>query len=183
MHNSKLLLRASALLVSVLALMALGSMYVQALEQSGTITVTVIVEQIGISISPTTHDFGVMKVNESRSSWDGEKRAFRLTNTGNVHENFMARSADASGDGFTWTLSSTPGPDNYRIDISYLSDNRSKPPESWLVLTTSDQDIPGDDNVPAGDNRYVDLRLWTPTSTAATAQMSITVTLKVYPVE
>jgi len=181
MRNSNPLFKASALLVA-LALMALGFMHVHA-QQSGTITVTVTVEQIGISISPTSHDFGVMRVNENKSSWDGENRAFRLTNTGNVHENFMASGADASGDGFTWTLSSSPGPDNYRVDISYLSDNQLEAPASWLVLTTSDQDVPGDDNVAAGDNRYVDLRLWTPTSTAATAQMSITVTLKVYSVE
>lgn len=132
--------------------------------QRATIAVTVQPAYVGVSVSPSSVNYGVLPFGAT--SWG---QAVTATNTGNGQANLSIVGADATGGGNTWTLAANTGNEAYSHD--YSTDNGN----TWTALTTSAQPLAG--NVAPGGNMSFQLRLRMPTASASTAEHSMSVTV------
>lgn len=98
----------TALALIISAVSARG-LFAQETSTEHTISATVSGQSVSMTVSPTSIDYGTVPFETSRSSLAPEAGSVTFTaeNTGNVAVNFMARGANATGSGFTWTLTPT----------------------------------------------------------------------------
>ena len=80
-------------------------------QESQTISATVSPLSVSLTVNPGTIDYGTMAFETSRKSTDPEAGGvtFTATNTGNAAESFLVHGDNATGDGFTWTLTDAIG--------------------------------------------------------------------------
>lgn len=151
-------------------------------QAENAITVTVTIRKLGITVTPTTYDYGAMNLDENKKTWNGSTKAFTIQNTGNHKENITLKGADATdGYGNTWTLAGTVGADTY-VHKYGIDSSQNTEAASYTALTTSAVTVQSD--VPKDAYRYMDLWIFTPSSSTETYyQYSTTVTVGVYSAE
>jgi hypothetical protein len=149
-------------------------------QSAGGVTITVTVTgTVGITISPTTYDYGLMNLGENKTTYSNG-HTFTVQNTGDAAEDFSIKGSDASDwHGHTWTLGSSPGSDTYQHQYTDFATSQSAAPGNYNNLTTSATAASGESkSVPIGGYRYFSLNLWTPTSSTETEyQYSFPVTV------
>jgi len=154
------------ILVGIGLLGLLGILVVPALAaDTASVSATVTPRLISITVSPTSTDYGIMGTNESKIAPD----TFTLTNDGNVVEDINIRGTSTAA----WTLSDTAiGSEQFmhkaRVGATWIDD------ASVVALATTNKLFI--DNMAVGSQNFR-LKIYTPSSTAATAAQSTTVTL------
>lgn len=140
-------------------------------SNQGTVSATVTAQNVSISVSSGIVTYGVMAVNTHKSTIPAElDQRQTISNTGNVSVNINIR----SGNSTNWALASTPGVDQYVHMFCHTSCDT--PPTNYTALTDSNQTF--QNSVGVSENRSLDLRLSTPTSTTHFGEQSMTVTVQ-----
>lgn len=140
------------------------------------ITATVTVEQVSVTISPTTtigygtHPLGTANIVTKTPSIDQNLDA---VNTGTINETFYIRGADATAGASTWTLAATQGANQY---VHKFGEGLSP---TYVALTkTATGDPLGASPVTPSSTRSFRLRLSMPTSITGTfGEYTTTVTV------
>ncbi len=135
---------------------------------TATITATVTVQNISVSVSDGSVNYGTIPLNTSKNTCDLNDTQI-VTNDGNVAENFNIRGSNSTN----WTLGTTPGTDIYVHKFS-----TSTCPVSWggVALTTSYQTMAT--NIAASSNVPLNLQITTPSNTSYFNQQSLSVTVQ-----
>ena len=175
-------MRKIILVLMVIGLFGFAVANIADAASTANITVTVTCRVLGVTVSPTTWNIGLVETNSINLS-----TAFTVTNTGNAQQDFQLNAANSVG----WTIGATPGSEVFRMSAIFKD---VAPVESNFIanddLTTSavtataaifciDADAAGVKgyDVVAAATRNLWLRFQAPTSTTATAEQSITVTI------
>jgi len=125
-------------------------------------------EDVSVSITPANYDFGLLRLNETKTT--GTEGYFTLTNDGNVPVDFIIQASNATtANGYTWILADTNGPDQYALE--YSKDGGTH----WYSISLEPQTIAT--NIYPNANITIDLRITTPTSTSTHQQFSFVVTV------
>lgn len=92
-----------------LAVLLSAVLWLPSLAQSeGTITATITVQEIAVSVSPTSINYGTLSFETSkRSDALAAPVTFTATNTGNINEDLKVRGADATFTGGSWSIQDT----------------------------------------------------------------------------
>ncbi|HEX5448351.1 MAG TPA: hypothetical protein VFW90_04105 [Candidatus Saccharimonadales bacterium] len=137
---------------------------------TGTVAATVTPMKISVSVTDGSVAYGTLDLSATKDTTSsGLNDTQTATNDGNVAEDLNIESTDATG-GTNWTLSATPGADQYEHDFSTDSGT------SWTPMTTSYASL--STNVAASGTKDFDLKIHTPTSSSDYTQKSITVTVQ-----
>ncbi len=101
------------------------------------ITVTVTLQQVGVSVSPTSWALGTMAPGAAQSSWvSGNAGHFTATNAGNVAEDLTIAAGATSPS--NWAAGSSSAVDVYVIGFGIGSgDYTSEPTYATFTTTTS----------------------------------------------
>ncbi|MCD6422929.1 MAG: fibronectin type III domain-containing protein, partial [Elusimicrobia bacterium] len=143
-----------------------------------------VVKVIGISVSTNTYNFGEISVSSQAVS----TTTIIVTNTGNITETYSIKGSSAIGGTTPWTLSSSPGHNQYCL---YAAFHNVQPSTSSFktddlltyslqTCTTAQFSI---DNTESGkgvlktEQRNIWFMIKTPTSVSTTAQKTATVTI------
>lgn len=137
------------------------------------VTATVTVQNISMTLSQTSFDYGTMPVNTASSTltlFGGT--GIVATNNGNVNEDFDINGVDTAD----WTLAGTTGSDQYIHQFCNDTDNNcTTPPTSYTALTTSPALL--DAAVAAAGTTAFQLRLTAPNPSTVYTQQSAAVTV------
>lgn len=132
-----------------------------------------------ISITITSDgsiSYGILPVNTSKDTTSSGLNDTQVaSNNGNVAEDFNIKGQGSS----SWTLAGTAGSEQYVHAFCTTGSGSPDPCDTgptWTALTTSYQAL-GTNIATSGTKRF-DLQITTPTSTAATAQQSVDVTIQ-----
>lgn len=107
----------------------------QAAFAADQITVTVTLQQMGVSVTPTSWGLGVMAAEDSQSSWvSGEAGYFTATNDGNVDADLTITASSSTPSG--WAAGTSVGTDTYVIGFGIGTDPYTTEP-SYTTFTTS----------------------------------------------
>lgn len=91
-----------------LAVLVSAALWLPSLAQSeGTVTASVTVQNVSVSVSPSTVNYGTLTFEATQQSGTTVSPTFTATNNGNVNEDLKVRGANAtevSGTPFTWTI-------------------------------------------------------------------------------
>ncbi len=131
---------------------------------NASVTATVTVENIAISVSDGSITYGTLAAGASQDTvtlTDPQT----VTNDGNVAENFLIRGQDSAN----WTLEASAGTEQYKHEFSITATFPG------TALTTSNQSL--DTNIAVLGTTTLDLKITTPTVTAASTQQSVNVTV------
>jgi hypothetical protein len=131
---------------------------------------------ISVSVSDGSVSYGTLSTNtSSNTTSSGLNDTQAATNDGNVAEDFNIKGQSSAN----WTLSATSGSNQYSHQFCKTGSGSPDPCDAsptWTSLTTSYQQLAS--NIAASSNQRFDLKINTPTSTAATAQQSVDVTVQ-----
>lgn len=80
-------------------------------QETQTVDATVSALAVSLTVDPGSVNYGTLAFEQSRSSKAAEAGnvTFTATNTGNAMESFLVHGADATGTGFSWTLTDAIG--------------------------------------------------------------------------
>ena len=165
-------------LIASIAILGLVGMVVgitASAATDGTVTATVTPQNISVSLSATSTNYGILALSTSDGSrTTATSSVFTVTNNGNVTENFDIRGASSTD----WTLNSSPATTGavgsnqfvHRFDAdSVFTTGTAK------ALSTSNQTL-GASIATSGTQDFV-LQMNMPTASSVTAQQSTTVTV------
>ena len=134
-----------------------------AVDIDSTVTATVTPQLVALSIVDGDVDYEFLGANASRDTvTQGDTQV--VSNDGNVPEDFDVRGQDSAN----WTLEAAAGNEQYKHEFTTTG-------TFGTALTTSNQ--PLDTNVPTVGSTNLDLKITTPTATAATVQQFVNVTV------
>ncbi|MDI6704472.1 MAG: hypothetical protein QME40_07370 [bacterium] len=156
--------------------------------ESGTIDVTVTIQNISVSIDPASYDFGAVALGSKSQS----TTAITVTNDGNVNEDYSLNLTNPSPPSWTaMTTTGAPGAEKYTLEAAFDADgtiawgnDQATPNDNHILTTTitacTASKYAGDQtgvNVPANGARTLYLRFWAPSSTGIFTQQTIPVTV------
>ena len=131
---------------------------------------------VAVSISDGSVDYGVLISGSSKDTTSGGLNDTQVaTNSGDVDEDFNIKGQNS----VDWTLAASAGSEQY---IHAFCDSGSGSPDpcdsgpTWTSLTTNYQTL--EIVVSPSDTKKFDLKITTPTSTNATAQQTVNVTIQ-----
>lgn len=105
----------------------------QAAFAADQITVTVTLQQVGVSVTPTSWDLGTMAPSASQSSWvSGNAGHFTATNEGNVDEDLTI----AAGSSANWSPGMAVAVDTFVIGFGIGSGDYTTEP-TYTTFTTA----------------------------------------------
>jgi len=141
------------------------------------VTATVMVQNVAVSVSPGTIDYGTLTAGGVKSTLPGEANAAQtVTNDGNVSEDFNIAGADVST-GCSWTLAETQDSEQYFHKFCNDTDNDcDTPPTNYTALTTGYQTL--DTGIETSNTVDFHLQIGVPSSTTCTDQATVTVTVQ-----
>lgn len=137
-----------------------------AATESG-VAATVTVENIAVSVSDGTVEYGTLGVNTQANTVTLTETQ-TATNDGNVNADLAIRGEASTG---SWTLAGAAGNEQYKHEFS--TDGGS----TYTPLTTSNQDLAL--GVSASANQTFDLQITTPTVTTDFSEQTANVTVQV----
>ena len=146
------------------ALLAATALPAFAVDIDSTVTATVTPQLVALSIVDGAVDYEFLGASASKDTLNPADTQV-VSNDGNVPEDFDVRGQDSA----SWTLAATPASEAYRHEFSITATFPGTP------LTTSNQ--PLDTNVSTVGSTNLDLKITTPTVTAATVQQFVNVTV------
>jgi hypothetical protein len=146
------------------------------------VTITVQIQSIGVDVSPTFWNIGVVAAGSTHTS------TFTVTNTGNVAEDFLLAvtdPADWTNDTNAATPDNNPGLNEYVLRAlfdttgthNFADDDRVDDTAQVAHDTSGTRYTDGDasgNNVPAGASRNLYLQFDVPTAGSNTAQQQLT---------
>jgi len=151
--------------ISILALVGLAvAVSVQGATE-GSVTATVTVENVSVSVTDGTVDYGTLPVNTSSTTVDFDDTQ-TATNDGNITADLNIRGVDTAN----WTLEASAGSEQYKHEFSLNSG------ASYTALTTDNQSLAT--GVTASGSQAFDLRITTPTATVNFGEQSPNVTVQ-----
>jgi hypothetical protein len=143
---------------------------------AGRVAITYTPPVISVSVSDGSVAYSILATNTSANTTSsGLNDTQAATNDGNVAEDFNIKGQSSAN----WTLSATPGSNQYSHQFCKTGSGSPDPCDAsptWTSLSTSYQQLGA--NIAASSNQRFDLKINTPTSTAATAQQSVDVTIQ-----
>lgn len=144
-------------------------------QTEGTVTATVTAQEVSVSVSDGTVEYGTLAVSttENTAASGSLNDTQTATNDGNVTADLEIKGQDATG-GTGWTLAGTIGADQYIHDFC-ITDCDGTP--TWTPLTTTYQTLAS--SVAAAGTQDFDLRLSMPSSTTDYVQKSVDVTVQI----
>lgn len=161
-----------AIAVSAGALIAAAALPALGATTAG-VTATVTPQLVSVSVTDGTVAYGTLAVNTSRGTAlnDGDSLDDTQTasNDGNVNQDFNIKGQSSAN----WTLAATNGNEQYKHEFCTTTCDTTP---IFTPLTTSYQALAAG-VAPAGTKAF-DLKLTTPTATAATTQQSVDVTVQ-----
>lgn len=111
------------------------------------ITATVTVQNVSVTVSPTTIDYGTLAFEATKQSGTTAAPTFTATNNGNVNEDLKVRGANATkdpsdlGGAFTWTIQTAapvcPDPNKFRHSVKGVSAGPVDDAEIFMTTVTS----------------------------------------------
>ena len=135
---------------------------------TATVAATVTVQNISVSVSDGSINYGVLALSSTKSTCDLSDTQI-LTNDGNVPEIFNIKGNDSAN----WTLGATAGANVY---VHKFSANACPwATGTGTALTTNYQTLAS--AVPAGGASNLNLQINTPTSSTSFAPQSVDVTI------
>lgn len=123
-------------------------------------------QNIAISVSDGSVAYGTLTAGASQDTVTLSQTQV-VTNDGNVNEDFLIRGQNSTPNG--WVLATSAGNEQYRHEFS------TSPTFPGTPLTTLNQSLSA--GVASAGTVDLDLKITTPTITAATAQQSVDVTV------
>lgn len=137
------------------------------------VTATVTVQNISMTLSQASFDYGTMPSNTASSTLTLFGGAgIVATNNGNVNQDFDINGANTAD----WTLAGTTASDQYVHQFCNDTDNNcATPPTNYSALTTSPAAL--DTAVAAAGTTAFQLRLTTPNPSTVYTQQSAAVTV------
>lgn len=131
---------------------------------------------ISVSVADGTVAYGILATNSSKDTTSsGLNDTQSATNGGTSAEDFNIIGQSSAN----WTLSASPGVNQYSHQFCRTGSGSPDPCDSsptWTSLSTSYQSLIT--NIAASSSQRFDLKLNTPTSTTATAQQSVNITVQ-----
>ena len=129
---------------------------------------TVTVQNISVSVTDGTVEYGTLAVDTSKSTLASELNDLQTaTNNGNVTETLNIRGTDSSA----WTLAGTADANQYVHEFSKDSGS------NWTALTISNQELAT--GVAESGTQDFDLQITTPTSSTDYTEQAVNVTVQV----
>jgi hypothetical protein len=132
---------------------------------------------ISVTVSDASIAYGTLATNTSKdTASSGINDTQVATNAGDAAEDFNIKGQSSAN----WTLAGSAGNEQY---VHYFCISGSGSPDpcdaspTWTALTTSYQSLTT--NIAASGTKRFDLKITTPTSTTATLQQSVTITIQV----
>ncbi|MGC8851865.1 MAG: hypothetical protein ACP5PR_02105 [Minisyncoccia bacterium] len=153
--------------IIIIGILGLGGMIVFTMVKAAdtaTVAATVTVQNISVSVSDGTVNYGILPLNTTKSTCDLSDTQ-TLTNNGNVAENFNIKGQNSNN----WNLGTTPGTDVYVHKFA----TSSCPWTSGTALTTSYQTAAT--NVAPNATSTLNLQINTPTATSYYNQQDVSV--------
>lgn len=145
------------------------SLSVQA-QDTASVTATVTAQQIAVSVSDGTVNYGVIEMGGNKSTLDLTDTQ-TITNDGNVTEDFNIQGSDSTPSSWTLVGNTAPGTDEY--GHAFSTDTGS----TWTPMT-SDTYTSVATAIASSATEDMDLQIYTPSSTTATAEQSVDVTIQ-----
>lgn len=131
---------------------------------------------ISITASDGSISYGILNTNTAKDTTSGGLNDTQTaTNNGGQAEDFNIKGQSSA----SWTLAGSAGSEQYKHEFCTSGSGSPDPCDSgptWTALTTSYQSLAT--NIAASGTKKFDLKVTTPTSTAATAQQSVSVTVQ-----
>lgn len=154
---------------SIVIIVLAGTIIVTAIKaaDTATITATVTVQNISVSVSPGSIDYGTIGLNSSKSTCDIGS-SISVVNNGNVTENFQIKGSNSEN----WTLGTSPGNETYVHKFS----SSTCPWTSGTPLSTSYATLAN--GVPRNATTTLNLQITTPTATGYFDPQSVNVTIQ-----
>jgi hypothetical protein len=171
--------RTVAILTVLLALgMAFGVSTAKA--DNATITITVMIQSLGVSVTPGNYDFGAIILNGSKTTWTSSIPAngghFTVSNTGNVDENL-----DISVNNSTnWTAAGTAGADTFALGFGQ-TEVQGTAPAYTNIPNSSTGSVNLTSGLASAGTYSFDLEFQAPATTTSYDQQSITVNIAASP--
>jgi|GEM_PF-817452 len=158
---------APATILSLVGLIVVASL---SLAAESSITATVKVQQIALSISDGSIDYGTLDLSGTADTTSGGVNDTQtVTNSGNVNEDFDVKGTNVSGS-CSWTLASSQGSDQYYHKIC-TSNCDSSP--TWTALTTTYTEYAT--NVAPSGTADFDFKVGVPSSTSCSSQVNVNI--------
>jgi len=137
------------------------------------VTATVTAQNVAVSLSQSSFDYGTIDNNTASSTlllWGGA--GIVATNDGNVNEDFDINGADTA----SWTLAGSVAENNYMHQFcNDTDDDCASPPTNYTALTTSPATLKN--TIAASGTCAFQLRLTTPNPSTVYTQQSASVTI------
>lgn len=159
--------------MAFLSLFVLMFYYSGVLFAQETIGATVTAQNVSITVTNGNVAYGILTLNTSRSTTGGTNLVGTvpsIQNTGNVDISLGVIGTNSA----SWTLAGTNGSDTYVH--TFCASSCTNPPTNYTPLTLSAQTLVG--SLPPTESQTLDLRITTPTSTAAFTQQTVNVTVQ-----
>ncbi|HOB89704.1 MAG TPA: hypothetical protein PKG74_00010 [Candidatus Colwellbacteria bacterium] len=138
-------------------------------SNSATVAATVLLENVSVSVSDGTVDYGILALNSSNCTTTLTDTQ-TVTNEGNVNINILIRGQDS----VNWTLSGSADTDKYVHRFCNASVNDcDTPPTDYTALTLNNQTLGS--ALPPSDTIDLDLNLTTPTASTFFIQQDVDV--------
>jgi hypothetical protein len=131
---------------------------------------------ISVSVSDGTVAYGILATNSSKDTTSGGLNDTQAaTNDGTAAEDFNIIGQSSTN----WTLAGSPGASQYSHQFCKAGSGSPDPCDAsptWTSLSTSYQQLAV--NIAASSNQRFDLKINTPTSTSATSQQTVNITVQ-----
>lgn len=159
----------NGLFISVLSL-ALGLVsYTPVLAAStATVTATVTVQNVSVTVSSGTVDWGTLPVNTASSTNAAYTQV--VTNAGNVAEDLTVKGQNSAN----WTLDTANTTQDHYVQ-SFCTATCGSAPTNYTALTTTNQTLVS--NLAASGTANVDLYILTPQTVSGYTQQSVDITV------
>lgn len=137
---------------------------------TATVNATVTVQNVSLSVSPGSVNYGILPSNTSKSTCSSElNRAQTVTNDGNVTETFNIQGQNSGN----WTLGATAGTDQY---VHEFATSTCTTWPGGTALTTSYQTMAT--GIAPNGTATLNLRITTPISSSVFTEQNVSVTLQ-----
>lgn len=131
---------------------------------------------ISVTVSDGSVTYGTLAINTSKDTTSGGTNNTQIaTNAGDVAEDLNIKGQSSAN----WTLAGSAGSEQYVHSFCKTGSGSPDPCDAsptWTALTTSYQSLAT--NIAASGTQRFDLKITTPTSTSATSQQSVDVTIQ-----
>lgn len=134
------------------------------------------IPNVSITVSDGSVSYGVLNTNTSKDTTSGGLNDTQTaTNNGGIAEDFNIMGQNSTA----WTLAASTGSEQYKHEFCTTGSGSPDPCDAsptWTALTTSYQSLSS--NVAVSGTTKLDLKITTPTSTSATTQQSVNITIQ-----